>query len=363
MADTSFICSDHSFLSILQDGNDSPWDPDHNPYHRALITVHFIALLVFVVSSTCGNLSQVDKLWSVLPAFYAWMCVVDTRTTLMAWISTLWAVRLTYNFYRRGGYAYPPWEGEEDYRWEVLRSGTLGGWWRLLRNKWIMLLFNLVFISVYQNYLLLAIAAPSFVAWSQAMRGIHCPSGEGGDESITGVPPPLNFLDGMACFLFVASVIVEAMADNQQYNFQNKKREWKSQVNTGAGSGGFANAIKSISFNTSLQEYEDGFCQSNLFSLVRKPAYAAEQATWISFYLFSVAASYAETRHYWNWSGGGFLQLCLLFQASGWLTERISITKYPKYHLYQKKVPLYVPRISSLWQLIIGKDIHHNKQE
>ena len=99
--------------------------------------------------------------------------------------------------------------------------------------------------------------------------------------------------------------------------------------------------------------------QSKLFALVRKPAYAAEQAIWISYYFFSVAASYSYPEHYWNWSGSGFVLLCILFQVSGWLTEKISITKYPKYRLYQQKVPLYVPRISSLWHVIVG----YNKKE
>lgn len=348
---TDFCSSDHSFVSIIQ--GDLPWDLD-NPYHKAFLTCHFVAFLTFVVSSATGNFSQVDKLWSIMPAIYAWMCVVDSRTKLMACLSTLWSIRLTYNFYRRGGYDWPIWKGDEDYRWMILRHGTLGGWWRLLTNKWIMVLFNFFFISLYQNYLLLAIASPSLLAWSRAMNRMHCPSGEGGD--IMGTPPPLNMLDGIACFLFLAFLIVEAMADNQQHIFQTKKKEWKSSVETDSG---FANAIKSITSHTSLKEYTDGFCQSKLFALVRKPAYAAEQAIWISYYFFSVAASYSYPEHYWNWSGSGFVLLCTLFQVSGWLTEKISITKYPKYRLYQQKVPLYVPRISSLWHLIVG----YNKKE
>eukprot|EP00571_Detonula_confervacea_P007553 CAMPEP_0172318142 /NCGR_PEP_ID=MMETSP1058-20130122/33958_1 /TAXON_ID=83371 /ORGANISM="Detonula confervacea, Strain CCMP 353" /LENGTH=295 /DNA_ID=CAMNT_0013032887 /DNA_START=25 /DNA_END=909 /DNA_ORIENTATION=+ len=295
MDDSSFICGDHSFLSIIQ--ANLPWEPNSSPYRMAFLTCHAVALLTFIVSSVTGNLSQVDKLWSLLPAIYAWMCVVDSRTTLMAGLTTLWSIRLTYNFYRRGGYAWPPWQGDEDYRWECIRRGNLGGWWTLLTNKRIMVLFNFVFISLFQNYLLLYIASPSFVAWSMAMRGVHCPSGEGGET--LGVPPPLNIYDAIACFLFMAAFIVETMADSQQYNFQNKKREWKSSLESG---GGFANAIKSISNNTFLKEYRDGFCQSGLFAIVRKPAYAGEQAIWISYYLFSVAASYSgdsRPEHYW----------------------------------------------------------------
>ncbi len=41
----------------------------------------------------------------------------SVRLLLMAALTTAWGLRLTYNFYRRGGYAWPPWTGEEDYRY------------------------------------------------------------------------------------------------------------------------------------------------------------------------------------------------------------------------------------------------------
>ena len=351
MNEPHYACSDHSFLSIIQDGS---WaNPTISPYHMSLVTCHAVALFVFVVSIVTGNFSQVDKLWSILPAIYAWTCVVDDRTYLMAILSTLWSIRLTYNFYRRGGYTFPNiFGGDEDYRWEILRRGTLGGYWTLLTNKWIMVVFNLVFISVYQNFLLLYIATPSHVAWSMAMDGMHC-----GDDN-EGQAPPLNILDGIASVLFLAALIVEGIADNQQFNFQRRKREWKASIGTGTG-GSFANAFKNISSQTSLNEFSDGFCQTNLFGIVRKPMYAAEQSIWISFYIFSIAAKHSSEHltsleHYWNWSGGGFVLLCMLFQGSGWLTEQISISKYPQYRVYQQKVPLYVPRISTLWRVLAG---------
>ena len=82
---------------------------------------------------------------------------------------------------------------------------------------------------------------------------------------------------------------------------------------------------------------------------------------WISYHLFSVAAAVGhDSNHgdghsryrYLNWSAGGCVLLCLLFQASGWLTEEISMSKYPAYREYRERVPLYVPRISSLRRLI-----------
>ena len=180
------------------------------------------------------------------------MYVNDMRTLVMACLSTMWSIRLTYNFYRRGGYSFPPWRGDEDYRWECIRQGMLGGYWRVLQNKFAMMLFNLFFISLYQNYLLLYIATPSLVAWTYAMESKHCSSNGSEDTS-------LNIIDGIAIFLFLFALIVETIADNQQYNFQQRKAEWKRSVEK--GSGGFANAVKSLSSRTSLKEYTDGFCK------------------------------------------------------------------------------------------------------
>lgn len=282
------------------------------PYHRTVFTCHAVALLTFTVSTLTGNLSQVDKMWSIIPCVYAWMCVIDSRTTLMAVLTTLWSIRLTYNFYRRGGYTWPKiWLGEEDYRWSILRRGSMGGVWALLKNKWVLLVFNAVFISLMQNWLLLWIATPSLVAWSGATRRTHCAS-QHADLS------ELNILDGVASILFLTALIIESIADNQQYNFQTNKRLQKQPKHQ--------------------------FCTSGLFSIVRKPNYASEQFIWLSYYIFSLAVSSSL----WNWSGGGIISLIVLFQGSGWLTEQITVAKYPKYAAYQRIVPLYVPNVIAL---------------
>ena len=63
----------------------------------------------FVVGELTGNNSQVDKLWSVLPIVYVWIAAhygeYDPRLLLMAILVSIWGVRLTYNFSRRGGYS------------------------------------------------------------------------------------------------------------------------------------------------------------------------------------------------------------------------------------------------------------------
>ena len=47
--------------------------------------------------------------------------------------------------------------------------------------------------------------------------------------------------------------------------------------------------------STENKDLVDGFCQSGLFAIVRKPNYATEQLVWISYYFFSVAASASAT--------------------------------------------------------------------
>lgn len=243
------------------------------------------------------------------------MAVCDERTFLMATVATIWGLRLTYNFARRGGYSFPPWKGEEDYRWEQIRQGH---YLKILQNPLVWTVFNFVFISFYQNVLLLLIASPSLVAYTMATNRACSENGV-----------PINILDFVSAGLVIFFIIVETLADNQQYTFQTEKYR---QINAGEELKG---------------EYKDGFCQSGLFSIVRKPNYAAEQSIWISFYLFSISATQGNL---FNWTMIGCVLLVLLFQGSGQLTEKLSIMKHPSYTEYQKRVPLYVPNMFSMFR-------------
>jgi len=239
---------------------------------------------------------------------YCIMCVNDDRTLLMAVVTTIWGIRLSYNFSRRGGYTWPFWAGEEDYRWPLLRSGTLPGF-EILAKPLPWMLFNLIFISFYQNLLLLLIASPAIVA--NVAAATNCAN-------------EINVLDFAAAGSIIFFVLMETFADDQQFHFQTEKYRRKAAKETLTG------------------EFKDGFKQSGMFSFVRKPNYFFEQSIWVAFYLFSVSA----TGNWLNWSMIGFLLLLALFQGSGKMTEDITIAKYPKYKEYQKRVGLYNPFIS-----------------
>ncbi len=115
---------------------------------RLVIIYLVAALLCFVVSTLSNNYSQVDKLWSTIPMVYVWVVAWQTgfepRIVLMAVLVSVWGIRLTYNFSRRGGYSIRFWTGDEDYRWAVLRAKPEFA----ARWKWIV--FNFFFISLYQ---------------------------------------------------------------------------------------------------------------------------------------------------------------------------------------------------------------------
>ncbi|MBL7806406.1 MAG: DUF1295 domain-containing protein [Saprospiraceae bacterium] len=281
---------------------DQPLAPEHWTALGALLKIMLgVALTCFVVSELTRNYSQVDKLWSIIPVVYVWYIAAQSgfsdRITLMAVLATIWALRLTFNFARRGGYHWIPWKGEEDYRWSVLRQNPLLGG----RLSWG--LFNLFFISLYQNGLILLFTLPTVAAW------------QGGNT-------PLNALDYLAAALFLGFVATETVADQQQWNFQKEKYR---RIAAGEPLG---------------EEYSNGFCARGLWSVVRHPNYASEQAIWLSFYLFSVAA----TGRWLNWSFAGALLLMLLFLGSSDFSEKISAGKYPAYQEYQKRVGRFLPK-------------------
>lgn len=260
-----------------------------------------VALSCFIISELTRNCSQVDKLWSIMPMVYTWYFAWaggwDGRMVLMAALVTLWGLRLSYNFGRRGGYHWIPWKGEEDYRWNVLRKMPL------LQGRLRWGLFNFFFISFYQQGLILLFTLPAVMAWH-------------------GKGQALNWLDAVAAVLFVSLVALETLADEQQYRFQTEKH-------------------RRIAAGEPLTEAQKkGFCTTGLWAKLRHPNYAAEQGIWLAFYLFSVAA----TGRWLNGSLVGAILLLLLFQGSSDFSEKISAGKYPAYADYQRRVGRFLPK-------------------
>jgi len=111
----------------------------------------------------------------------------------------------------------------------------------------------------------------------------------------------------------VGCLIIETVADQQQWNYQSKKYE---KINAGKRLTG---------------EYAKGFIDTGLWRYSRHPNFLAEQCFWWGVYLFGVAA----TGEWVQWSMAGTAALTLLFRGSTHLTESITAEKYSKYKQYQ----------------------------
>lgn len=256
-----------------------------SPLLLVAIIAAAVCAAVWVASLVTGDYSWVDRIWSIVPAVYVWVFaasagLADPRLDVMAVLVTLWAARLTFNFARKGGYS-----GVEDYRWPVLRA-------RMSPVQFQV--FNLLFISIYQNLILLLIALPALTAY----------------ENRT----PFGVLDVIASVVFLGLLVGETVADQQQWDFQAAKK-----------AGG--------------AEFRPRFVQTGLWRFSRHPNFFFEQAQWWTLFFFGAIAAGSVLQ----WTVLGAVLLTILFIGSTVFTESITKSKYPEYADYQATTSPIVP--------------------
>lgn len=266
------------------------------------------ALYCFVVGEISRNNSQMDKLWSILPIAYAWIIAgkggMKPRLVLFAIVVTLWGIRLTVNFARKGAYSLKFWAGEEDYRWQVLR-GT-----KILGKRPVWAVWDLFFISIYQNALVLATCLPALAAMSS--------------------DAPLGAWDYASITAAIGFLMLELAADEQQMAFHTTKKKLLAEGKTLA---------------ELPAPYNKGFNTTGLWARARHPNYLGEQGVWMSLYFIVLGAGVAQYGIF-NWTMIGPLFLVFLFLGSSAFGEGVSNSKYPEFHLYMAHVSKYVP----LWK-------------
>ena len=222
----------------------------------------------------------------------------NIRCLIGAIIITLWGIRLTYNFAKKGAYSIKFWSGEEDYRWKILRNK------KPLNNKFVWALFDLFFISLYQNFIVLAITLPLVFASSSLET--------------------FGILDVLGIMIALFGLIYETIADIQQWKFQSTKYKY---LNEG------------LDLNELEEPYNLGFNTTGLWNYSRHPNYLGEQTVWVGIYLLSVASGMFII----NLSIIGVSLLIILFVGSSNFSESISLSKYPLYKEYQNKEFKYIP--------------------
>lgn len=267
--------------------NDAQWDI----IWKSARILWGVVIATFVLGEITKNTSQVDKIWSIIPivyvAYIAHLYHWTPKAILLTSLVAIWGMRLTYNFSRRGGYSWKFWEGEEDYRWEVLRKK------KPLDKAWVWTIFNFGFICLYQNVLIFLFSLPIV----ESLKN-------GGSITTSDI---------LLSVIMLGLIATETIADQQQWNFHKKKKDPNFK--------------------------HRGFNETGLWGIVRHPNYASEQSIWIVFYLFSAFS----TGNFLNWSIVGCVLLVVLFKSSSDFSEEISANKYPEYKDYQKTVPRFIP--------------------
>jgi len=261
------------------------------PLTSVLLIAGVVCAFAWIASLISHDHSWVDRLWSIVPVVYVWVFagsagLQDTRLNVMAGLITAWGARLTFNFARKGGYT-----GTEDYRWAVLRGRM---------PRWQFELFNLFFIVIYQNIILVLITLPALTAYLN--------------------PRPVGLLDALLALLFVAFLAGETVADQQQWNFHRAKN---AEVAAG-------------------RSPASGFLTTGLWAHSRHPNFFFEQAQWWTIFLFGAVAAGS----FLQWTALGAVLLTTLFIGSTVFTESITRSKYPDYVRYQATTSPIVPWFS-----------------
>lgn len=260
------------------------------PYFLAFYGCVALAFLCWLLSVVTREYSWVDRIWSISPPGYAvyvaWSAdFSDARINIMAGLMMLWGARLTFNFARKGGYQ----PGGEDYRWKKVQE-DIGP------RKFALL--NATFIAPYQNVLLYLLVAPIHIAW------LH--------QDVA-----LTFWDVALACIFLFLLIIETIADEQMWRFQEDKKRKRQRG----------------------EAIEEPFYRRGLYRFSRHPNYFCEVAMWWTLYGFAIASS-GEVL---SWTIAGAVLLNLLFHASTNLTEKITLDKYPEYAAYQRSVSRLIP--------------------
>ncbi len=251
-----------------------------------------VCAATWLLSSVTREFSWVDRIWSVIPVVYMAVFAAaegfaDVRLNLVLVLVFAWGARLTFNFARKGGYA----KGGEDYRWAVLRERLPG---------WRFQLFNLFFITIYQNIILFLISLPAYTLARY----------QGG----------FGAWDVLLALTFVGCLAGETLADQQQWDFH----QWK-RAESAAG-----------------RDPKPRFLRTGLFRYSRHPNFFFEQAQWWLVFGFAAVAAGSALQ----WTIVGPVLLTLLFVGSTVFTESITRSRYPEYAGYQKTTSAVVPWFS-----------------
>ncbi|KAG8969110.1 hypothetical protein FRC03_004425 [Tulasnella sp. 419] len=310
----------------------------------------FNIIWTWLAAEITGNSSQVDRVWTFLPPLYsAYFALlplltsapadlkeagVSKRALIMFLIQIVWSMRLSFNTWRRGLFSLR----DEDYRWAILRKHIPGVLYQI---------FNLGFIAIIQNILLLSLSLPVYAATIQP-RG------------------PLGLSDFLLAGVGLMTVATEFIADNQQWTYQNFKRSGNLDPNPWLGG----------KIKWTQEDSQRGFVAEGLWGLSRHPNFFCEQLFWLLQSLYPILAESSTPSLFQSipsklssiyfkhneitplWPVLPAVALSTLFLGSTLFTEYVTGDKYPVYKAYQARVGMFSPvstLLKGLWLGLTGK--------
>lgn len=125
--------------------------------------------------------------------------------------------------------------------------------------------------------------------------------------------------------VLIGLIIFEFFADQSQWNYHQAKAEYQKTARVPEG--------------YTRAQLDRGFNTTGFFKYSRHPNFAAEQAVWLTVYVWGAIS----TGEWLNWTLVGTVTYMSVFWGSTPLTEYISAGKYPGYKEYQKRVGMFLP--------------------
>lgn len=295
-------------FGTLSEGHIGIYIQNTDPLISIIILASILVGTSFIFGCISGDYSWVDRLWSMAPVAFAWIYAISAKmapqTLMAALLITIWGVRLTFNFARKGGYS-----GTEDYRWAILRKKiTKPVFWQL---------FHFFFICCYQIGLFVLFTSPLYLLYRHTDR-----------------PVTASFVIPMCCFFFF--LVFETIADQQQWNFHRAKKRmndirFQMETDTNQDADGKRHKLEN--------DIRQGFLSSGLFHFSRHPNYFGEIMQWWCLFIAGIFSAGSVV----NWTWLGPMLLTLLFIGSTRFTESISAQKYPGYTHYQQTTSAIIP--------------------
>ena len=257
----------------------SPWP---EPLYRALFGDVIATIVIFAFSVRYSNSSFYDAYWSVAPFAIVlyWIAVgseaVGARQGLVMLLVTLWGARLTFNWARG-------WTGldHEDWRYINIKNATGFFYWPV----------SFLGIHMMPTLMVFGGLLPAWAACAEPGA-------------------PLGVLDGIALFVGLGAIWIEARSDKELHAFRSSNPAPGSILDTG------------------------------LWAWSRHPNYFGEMAFWWSLGLLGLAAG---TQYAWALAGPA--AITLLFQVVSLpMIEKRMRERRPDWDDYVARVGRVLPR-------------------